>query len=204
VTNKNEDLAIDFNFTKTASFKATPCKGKLLPGQEHFITLSFEPKNLGVITQEMFLDLLGGQYRNKLRLSGHCNAVGTRKVGVRGPMARPQDFEPERNFITEDEAEARTLQMKKKGGPSFEKTQANFDKSYSVQSALKAGNAVAVEKYASILENKYKANDFITQERTNRTRDIRINAMHKANGRLPPETLEEMDKDPDLGMASYN
>jgi hypothetical protein len=60
VTNKNEDLAIDFNFTKAASFKATPVKGKLLPGQEHFITLSFEPKNLGVITQEMFLDLLGG------------------------------------------------------------------------------------------------------------------------------------------------
>ena len=50
VHNKNEDLPIDFNFTKAASFKAMPMKGKLLPGQEHHITLSFEPKNLGMIT----------------------------------------------------------------------------------------------------------------------------------------------------------
>ena len=61
-----------------------------------------------------------------------------------------------------------------------------------------------MEKYAKILENKYRANDFITQERMNRQRDVRINQMHRANGRLPPESLEDMDKDPDMGMASYN
>ncbi len=49
VTNKNEDLALDFAFSKVASFKAIPLRGKLLPGTEHTINLSFEPKNLGMV-----------------------------------------------------------------------------------------------------------------------------------------------------------
>lgn len=94
VTNRNEDMPLDFNFSKAASFKAVPCRGKLLPGSDHSITISFEPKNLGVITQEMAIEVLNGLYRIPLKLSGHCNKVGNRPKGVRGPMARPQDFEP--------------------------------------------------------------------------------------------------------------
>lgn len=112
VTNKNEDMPVDFNFTKAASFKAVPCKGKLLPGTDHSITISFEPKNLGVISQEMVIEVLNGLYRIPLKLSGHCNKVGTRPKGVRGPMARPQDFEPQRNIISEEEAEARSLPLR--------------------------------------------------------------------------------------------
>jgi len=94
VTNKNEDLPLDFCFSKAASFKAVPSRGKLLPGTEHTINISFEPKNLGVISQEMVLEILGGVYRIPLKLSGHCNKVGQKSRGIRGPMARPQDFEP--------------------------------------------------------------------------------------------------------------
>jgi hypothetical protein len=94
VTNKNEDLPLDFCFSKVASFKAVPSRGKLLPGTEHTISLSFEPKNLGMVSQEMTLEILGGVYRIPLRLQGHCNKVGQRPKGIRGPMARPQDFEP--------------------------------------------------------------------------------------------------------------
>lgn len=96
VTNKNEDLPLDFYFSKAASFKAVPARGKLLPGTEHTINISFEPKSLGHVTQEMVLDVLNGVYRIPLKLQGHCHKVGTRAVGIRGPMARPQDFEPER------------------------------------------------------------------------------------------------------------
>ena len=131
VTNKNEDLALDFNFSKTASFKAVPCRGKLLPGTEHTITISFEPKNLGVISQEMVLEVLGGIYRIPLRLQGHCNKVGKAQRGIRGPMARPQDFEPQRNFISEEAAEARTLATTKRNfGPKD--TQAVFEQSRGV------------------------------------------------------------------------
>lgn len=152
VTNKNEDLPLDFVFSKVASFKAVPSRGKLLPGTEHTITISFEPKNLGVISQEMTLEILGGVYRVPLKLQGHCNKVGQRAKGIRGPMARPDDFEPQRNFISEEEAEARSLQRTLPQGPRD--TQAVFEKSHGVQAAIRAGNLAAVEQYARILENK--------------------------------------------------
>jgi hypothetical protein len=47
VTNRNEDLPLDFAFSKTSSFKAMPSRGKLLPGTPHTINISFEPKSLG-------------------------------------------------------------------------------------------------------------------------------------------------------------
>jgi hypothetical protein len=71
-----------------------------------------------------------------------------------------------------------------------------------VQAALRAGNSVAVEKYAEILDNKHRANDFLTGERLNRDRDTRIQERLRATTRLPPESLEEIEKDPDLGMTA--
>lgn len=169
VTNKNEDLPLDFRFTKVASFKALPLEGVLLPGNEHTIHLSFEPKSLGMVTQEMTLEILGGKYRIPLKLQGHCNKVGQRPKGIRGPMARPQDFLPERQYIVDDEAEARSLPKKRGAGgpPSLEDT-------YGVKAALAGGNIAAVEKYAEIQANKQKASDFLTRERRNRERDARI------------------------------
>lgn len=198
VTNKNEDLALDFAFSKAASFKALPSRGKLLPGTEHTITISFEPKNLGVISQEMTLEVLGGLYKIPLKLQGHCNKVGVRQKGVRGPMARPQDFEPERNFIGDEEAEARTLPTRRPAGQKD--LSATFDQFHGVEAARLAGNGAAVEEYAHILDNKHQANTFLRQERLNRERDAKILQRHKATNRLPPETLEEIEKDPDLGM----
>lgn len=63
----------------------------------------------------MVLDILGGVYRIPLKLSGHCNKVGQRPKGIRGPMARPEDFEPKKDYIGDDEAEARTLPKKRTG-----------------------------------------------------------------------------------------
>lgn len=197
VTNRNEDLPMSFSFSKTASFKAMPCKGKLLPGSDHTITISFEPKNLGVITQEMTLEILGGLYKIPLKLSGHCNKVGQRPKGVRGPMARPLDFEPVRNEVPEEDIEARSLPMKRTG---FKDPRQTFDQFHGVQAALMAGNEAAVDEYAMILDNKHRANDFLRQERLNRERDARIQQRLRATNRLPPETLEEIEKDPDLGM----
>lgn len=198
MTNKNEDLPLDFCFSRVASFKAVPSRGKLLPGTEHTISISFEPKSLGPVSQEMVLEILGGVYRIPLRLQGHCHQIGQRTKGVRGPMARPQDFEPQRKFITETDAEARTLPKKRPVGPLDTKTA--LSTSYGVQAALRAGNQAAVEKYAQIHENKQQANEFLKRERQNRDRDQRIQARLRATNRLPPETLEEIEKDPDLGL----
>jgi len=117
-------------------------------------------------------------------------------------MARPEDFEPVRNFIDEEEAEARSLPMKRTQGPKD--TQAFFETSKGVQAALKAGNVAAVEKYANILDNKHQANEFLKRERLNRDKDYKIQEKLRTTNKLPPETFEEIEKDPDLGMAEYS
>jgi len=61
----------------------------------------------------MTLEILGGVYRIPLKLAGHCHKVGQKSKAVRGPMARPEDFEAQRNFIDDEEAEARSIPMKR-------------------------------------------------------------------------------------------
>jgi len=78
--------------------------------------------------------------------------------------------------------------------------QVALEQSYGVQAALSAGNVGAVEKFAQIQANKQRANDFLKRERLNRSRDQKIQERLKATNRLPPETFEEIEKDPDLGM----
>jgi hypothetical protein len=122
IKNKNEDLPIDFNFTKVANFHAVPAKGKLLPGTEHSINISFEPKNFGVFNQEMNLELLGGIYKIPIKVMGSSNTMGSKEGGQRGPQAKPDDFQPKKNFIDETQADypaARTMaKTAKAGGPN--------------------------------------------------------------------------------------
>jgi hypothetical protein len=169
-----------------ASFKAMPSRGKLLPGTEHTINISFEPKSLGHVSQEMVMEILGGVYRIPLKLQGHCHKVGQRTVGIRGPMARPEDFVPQRNLINDEEAEARTLPRRKT--IVAQDKEAALGMSYGVQAALSAGNAAAVEKYKEIQANKQNANEFLKRERLHREKDQQIQERLKATNRLPPET----------------
>jgi len=57
-----------------------------------------------------------------------------------------------------------------------------------------------ITKYESIKQNKQNANDFLRKERLNREKDKRITMKIRQTSRAPPETLEEIEKDPDLGM----
>ena len=47
-----------------------------MPGADHTINISFEPKNLGHFNQEMVLEVLKGVYRIPLKLSGSATKVG--------------------------------------------------------------------------------------------------------------------------------
>lgn len=107
VKNKNEDLPIEFNFTKVAHFHAIPSKGKFLPGTEHTINISFEPKNFGVFKDsKMDLELLGGLYKIPIKLQGSCSQAIKKMDQTRGPAARPEDFSPSKNFIDEYQADS--------------------------------------------------------------------------------------------------
>ncbi len=102
IKNKNEDLAVDFNFTKVAHFHAVPAKGKLLPGTEHTINISFQPKNFGVFNNiQMDLELLGGLYKIPIKLQGSCTKVQKKDSLTRGPAALPEDFSPSKTFVDE-------------------------------------------------------------------------------------------------------
>jgi hypothetical protein len=121
IKNKNEDLPLDFNFTKAAHFHAVPAKGKLLPGTEHSINISFEPKNFGVFNSQMDLEILGGTYKIPLKLMGSSSSIGAQEKGLRGPHAQPEDFKPKQNFISDEDAEhppMNTMKKSKKTGPN--------------------------------------------------------------------------------------
>ena len=102
IRNRSEDLALDFNFTKVAHFRATPARGKLLPDAEHTINISFEPKNLGQFSNEMQLEILKGIYKIPIKLQGSSNTVGQKGKVLRGPAAKTADFAPTTNQITDE------------------------------------------------------------------------------------------------------
>lgn len=110
IKNKNEDLPIDFNFTKAAHFHAIPARGKLLPGTEHTINISFEPKNFGVFKDiTMDLELLGGLYKIPIKLQGSCSAQSKKSGLTRGPAAKPEDFSPSKTYIDEYQADSHPM-----------------------------------------------------------------------------------------------
>ena len=104
IRNKNSDLPLDFNFSKIANFRAIPGKGKLMPGNEHTINFSFEPKNFGVFNQDIDLEILKGIYRIPIRVQGRANTIGEKERKTRGLMAGPDSFATQHHMITEDEA----------------------------------------------------------------------------------------------------
>jgi len=109
VKNKNRDLPLDFSFTKVAHFRATPGRGKLHPDSEHTINFAFEPKSFGMFKQEIAIEILNGVYRFPITLEGNCRQISLKSKSIRGPAAKPGDFEPNITVINDDEAAMTTL-----------------------------------------------------------------------------------------------
>jgi hypothetical protein len=195
VKNKNKDLMLDFNFTKVAHFKAKPPKGKLLADTEHDINVSFEPKSFGMFKQVMQLEILNGLYKIPIQLEGNCRAQAMATKHVRGPAATAKDFEPEKNIIDDEEAAMTTLketQRRKqpKEDPALTK----------LSDADIEAKQHEVRTYLANKANKERFNNYVKHERIDRTVDNRIMNKMKETGKQPPRTLEEIEKDLDLGM----
>jgi len=195
IKNRSEDLTLDFNFTKIAHFRATPAKGKLLPASEHNINVSFEPKNFGIFSSEMQLEILKGIYKVPIKIQGSSNSSGIKGRTTRGPAAKLSDFEPQLTHINDDEAANSILkdQIKRK--------QPKGDLALSkVSDEHIEANKEAVTTYLQTKANKTRFNNFVKHQRLNREKDKRITQKIKETSRAPPATLEEIEKDPDLGM----
>ena len=81
-------MPLDFNFSKVANFSATPARGRLLPATQHSITLSFEPKNLGVFENMMQLEVLRGSNKFPISVMGTSTSLGSRERSLRGPTSK--------------------------------------------------------------------------------------------------------------------
>ena len=105
IKNQNEDLPIDFNFTKVANFKCEPQKGKLVPATKHTITVSFEPKSFGIFSNMINFKFLKNSYQIPITLMGSSNSMQSKQKMIRGPLAIKEDFESKRNYLSKDEVE---------------------------------------------------------------------------------------------------
>ncbi len=70
-----------------------------------------------------------------------------------------------------------------------------------MDSNLKIDNTDKIDQYLMIKQNKNKFNDFIKKERQFREKNDQINKKVKTTMRDLPETLEDIQQDPDLGMG---
>jgi len=169
---------LDFNFTKVAHFHAVPARGKLLPGTEHTINISFEPKNFGVFSNlTMDLEILGGLYKIPIKLQGSCSQQATKKDLTRGPAAKPEDFSPSKTFVDEYTADAAPNRTMKKGAKT---TVGEIPKWLSdsttmgIESEMRGDNTEKIDQLMVIRQNKTKYNEFIKHERVNREMNQRI------------------------------
>lgn len=53
----------------------------------------------------MTLELLNGIYKIPIKVMGSSNSMGQKAIGQRGPQAKPDDFQPRKNFIDEQQAD---------------------------------------------------------------------------------------------------
>lgn len=185
--NVNEELPIDFSFDKVAQFSVDPVKGTLLPLQTKSLTFTFTPKNLGVFHASINLQLINASYKMPIHLYAKCTGISEKTKPLRGPESLPDHFAPSRKYVSEEDIQnSQQLQVTQSKSPSDFVVQ-----DYSAQ----------VEQ--AILKQAVRQTyiDFLRSSRQSRKIEEKKAALSKKNRSLP-RTLEEIQKDPDLGMRN--
>ena len=204
IKNQNEDLPIDFNFTKVANFKCEPQKGKLLPATKHMITVSFEPKSFGIFSNMINLQFLKNSYQIPITLMGSSNSMQSKQKMIRGPLATKEDFESKRNYLSKDEVEpAQYIRVKTQN--EFEIPKHLLEStSLEMDSALKMENSEMLDQYLITKKVKDDYNNYITDKRIVREKKKRVVITTKRRGNALPMSVEEIEADPDIGLDDFN
>jgi len=204
IKNKNEDLPIDFDFTKVANFKCEPQKGKLMPSTKHTINVSFEPKSFGVFNNKIILNFLKSAYQIPITLMGSSNSMESKEKKVRGPLATQADFEPKKKLMSKEEVEIapykRTKIHHELGIPKdlLESTTMEMD------SALRFENSELLDQYLIQKNVKDDYNNYIKQSRLQREKKKKIVISQKRREKMLPQSVEEIEADPDIGLDDFN
>ena len=101
IENKYEQ-DINFSFPRIAHFNTTPIKSVLKRNSVKEFTVTFKPKNLGLFSRYLDLQLLDGQYKIPIKLVANSKKMNRKTFNRRGVNCLPNDFQAKYNFVTED------------------------------------------------------------------------------------------------------
>ena len=72
-----------------------------------------------------------------------------------------------------------------------------------IDSQLKADNTEKLDQYLMIKQNQQRFNDYVRDERKKREYGQKVSETMKRTSRMPAQTMEEVEADPDLGMNEF-
>jgi hypothetical protein len=103
LSNKNEELPIDFSFNKIPYFTVEPSKGIINPNSKFPpIKVYFHPENYGNFSDALILRYVNNMYEIPIRVIGICKDMGIKHKKLRGPEATEQDFKVQEAIVNDD------------------------------------------------------------------------------------------------------
>lgn len=196
IDNDTEELSVPFEFKKIAHFHTDPKKDKLPPIGHRFIDMAFKPKNLGVFSSTMMLELVGGIYTVPIKLYGISRKIGSKMKQKRGPEATKQDFiEPKKFF--QDEKAQKQLARRKEGESSIPRW-LKESTTWQAEEGLKDNMMENMERL-EYRKTQQQYNGYLKDERRKREQ----HALKKMKMKLiknMPQTLDDYLNDVDLNL----
>ena len=196
IENKNEELPISFAFSKIAQFTVTPQHGSLLPSSKKSVIISFIPKNFGVFSSVMNINILSSIYQIPLKLMGSSQRkIEMKGKGTRGPEALPTDFQQSRKFVAEEKV---GIQTHKKEGESSMMRWMKESTTLQLESGMKFDTTDKNIGYLEKREHVQRANEQLREFRREREKSQREMAKLRMRGKQPLQTLLQYENDVDF------
>lgn len=142
-----------------------PRKGKLLPRDAQSVNLTFEPKSMGQFTSYIDLELFG-VYKIPVKLMGAALSIGEKKKKKKGSESLPEDFQPERRFVTDENAEYGVKKIKK--GDRIIFTNAESSENANMPQLEGTDISEKLDLYYAQKNNRTKYNNFLKEQRQKR------------------------------------
>ena len=191
VRNLNDETPIDFSFGRSAYFKPTPSRGKVLPGQTVTVSVAYEPKGLGAHTSSLTVQALGTStvdgkkwdarivanqdevvvFTTELQCTGRCREGALKAKPTRGLTATPNDFQRQKKYVNPAEvvAQTETIRLKKATQRAHTKDSTNALSIYAERGDMDPSkHALTLDQASRKLEHKSAYDSYIKDSRLNR------------------------------------
>jgi hypothetical protein len=111
ISNKNEDLPIDYYFEKMPFFNVEPYKGIINKGNSITVNVTFTPKNYGIFSTFLKLKYINKLYEIKIKVFGNAklptkkdneviNTIFEKNLIIYNPLSTENNFMTTNNFNT--------------------------------------------------------------------------------------------------------